>query len=79
MSATIDTTVFTEYLGASLIDIPGVIYPVEVFYSEEKDPRYVKEACELVVQLYNDYEGSAGEDILVFLTGEDEIRQMVPG
>jgi pre-mRNA-splicing factor ATP-dependent RNA helicase DHX15/PRP43 len=76
MSATIDTTVFTEYLGASLITIPGVTYPVEVFYSEEKDPGYVKEACELVVQLHADYKGSTGEDILVFLTGEDEIRQM---
>ncbi len=48
------------------------MYPVEVYYTEKAEPDYVVAAVHTIVQIHaNEPEG----DILLFLTGEEEIEQ----
>ena len=72
-SATLDTELFSDYLGkAPLIDIPGRMFPVEIFYRpimEGKD--YVQAAVLQAIEIHSTTPLTSG-DILVFLTGEAE-------
>ncbi|HEV2891274.1 MAG TPA: ATP-dependent RNA helicase HrpA [Frankiaceae bacterium] len=71
-SATIETERFSEHFGgAPVVTVSGRTYPVEVRYrppEEDADP--VQAVVEAVVELQ--YEGPG--DVLVFLSGEREIR-----
>ena len=73
MSATLEAEKFQELFGgAPLVRVPGRLYPVEVFYSKEPEKDYVEAAVRTVVLIHT----SEGEgDVLVFLTGEEEIEQ----
>jgi pre-mRNA-splicing factor ATP-dependent RNA helicase DHX15/PRP43 len=76
MSATLDALKFQRYLGseeipAPLLKVPGRTHPVEVFYTEEPQPNYVEAAIRTVMSIHR---GEAPGDILVFLTGEEEIE-----
>jgi pre-mRNA-splicing factor ATP-dependent RNA helicase DHX15/PRP43 len=77
MSATLDAPVFQEYFSldgvtrAPLLNIPGRSYPVEINYVKETPDDYVKKAIQVV--LYTHTSDEQG-DILLFLTGEDEIE-----
>jgi pre-mRNA-splicing factor ATP-dependent RNA helicase DHX15/PRP43 len=73
MSATLDAQKFQEYFyNAPLLKVPGRTYPVEVFYTAAPEPNYVEAAIRTVVHIHQ-CEGPG--DILVFLTGEQEIEQ----
>jgi len=73
MSATLDAQKFQEYFhGAPLLKVPGRTHPVEVFYTSKPEPNYVEAAIRTVVHIHQ-CEGPG--DILVFLTGEQEIEQ----
>jgi ATP-dependent helicase HrpA len=71
-SATIDTARFSEHFGgAPVVEVSGRTYPVEVRYRpvvEEDDP--VEAIGDAVEELLHDAPG----DVLVFLSGEREIR-----
>ncbi|MDQ3724086.1 MAG: DEAD/DEAH box helicase, partial [Actinomycetota bacterium] len=71
-SATIDTARFSEHFGgAPVVEVSGRTYPVEVRYrpaAEEDDP--VDAIGDAVEELLDDAPG----DVLVFLSGEREIR-----
>jgi pre-mRNA-splicing factor ATP-dependent RNA helicase DHX15/PRP43 len=54
-----------------LIDVPGRMFPVEVFYSEKPESDYFLAAIKTVMQIH--MEEPAG-DILIFMTGEEEIE-----
>ncbi len=73
-SATIDTERFAEHFGdAPVIEVSGRTYPVEVRYrplEDEEDPDQIQGVCDAVRELST--EGSG--DVLVFLSGEREIR-----
>ena len=80
-SATIDPQRFSEHFdGAPIVEVSGRTYPVEVRYrpliesdvdSDEEVVRDQTEAiCEAVEELYAEPPG----DVLVFLSGEREIR-----
>ncbi|MEA3019609.1 MAG: ATP-dependent helicase HrpA, partial [Actinomycetota bacterium] len=71
-SATIDTERFSSHFGnAPIIEVSGRTYPVEVRYREIDDDRDQTQAiCDAVDELRADGSG----DILVFLSGEREIR-----
>ncbi len=72
MSATLDAQKFQEYFeGAPLLQVPGRVYPVEVYYTPEPERDYVEAAVRTVVQIQKCEEPG---DILVFLTGELEIE-----
>jgi pre-mRNA-splicing factor ATP-dependent RNA helicase DHX15/PRP43 len=71
MSATLDSGKFTEYFsGAPLLEIPGRLHPVEIFYTPEPERDYVAAAIRTVVQIHS---SEPAGDVLVFLTGQEEI------
>ena len=72
MSATLDAQKFQRYfMDAPLLAVPGRTHPVEVFYTPEPEQDYVEAAIRTVLQIHaSEDEG----DILVFLTGEEEIE-----
>jgi len=72
MSATLDAQKFQRYFNdAPLLAVPGRTHPVEVFYTPEPERDYVEAAIRTVLQIHaSEPEG----DILLFLTGEDEIE-----
>ncbi|CAK9078574.1 unnamed protein product [Durusdinium trenchii] len=73
MSATMDAQKMQGYFdNAPLLNIPGRTHPVEIFYTSEPERDYLEAAMRTVVQIHNsEPEG----DILLFLTGEEEIEQ----
>ncbi|KAK3074360.1 DEAH-box ATP-dependent RNA helicase prp43 [Teratosphaeriaceae sp. CCFEE 6253] len=72
MSATLDAQKFQKYfLAAPLLAVPGRTHPVEIFYTPEPERDYVEAAIRTVLQIHaSEPEG----DILLFLTGEEEIE-----
>ena len=72
MSATLNAERFQEYFeGAPLLDVPGRMFPVEIFYTPEPEKDYLIAAVRTVLQIHViEPEG----DILLFLTGEEEIE-----
>jgi pre-mRNA-splicing factor ATP-dependent RNA helicase DHX15/PRP43 len=72
MSATLDATKFQKYFhDAPLLAVPGRTHPVEIFYTPAPERDYVEAALRTVLQIH----ASEGEgDILLFLTGEEEIE-----
>lgn len=51
--------------------VPGRTYPVEIFYTPEPEPDYLEAAIRTVLQIH---QVEPPGDILVFLTGEQEIE-----
>ena len=78
MSATLDAQKFQRYFSiagpsepAPLFKVPGRTHPVEVFYTQEPEPDYVEAAIRTVLMIHRAEEPG---DILLFLTGEEEIE-----
>ncbi|MDN5764529.1 MAG: ATP-dependent RNA helicase HrpA [Humibacillus sp.] len=87
-SATIDPQRFAEHFAASdgtpapIIEVSGRTYPVEVRYrplvdpdrpeAEERD--LVTGVCDAVLELWTEKHSGSSSDILVFFSGEREIR-----
>lgn len=74
MSATMDTAKFVTFFGgAPLLSIPGRMFSVEIYYSDHPESNYVDAAVRTAVEVC---EKEPPGDILVFLTGEDEIEEV---
>ncbi|XP_073056816.1 probable pre-mRNA-splicing factor ATP-dependent RNA helicase DEAH2 [Primulina eburnea] len=72
MSATLEAEKFQCYFsGAPLMKVPGRLHPVEIFYTQDPERDYLEAAIKTVIQIHT-FEGPG--DILVFLTGEEEIE-----
>mmetsp|Transcript_9799 Transcript_9799/g.19248 ORF Transcript_9799/g.19248 Transcript_9799/m.19248 type:complete len:415 (-) Transcript_9799:896-2140(-) len=72
MSATMDTERFKEYFeGAPLLSVPGRMYKVEVMFTPRPEPDYFAAVVRTIVQIHG---LEPPGDILVFLTGEEEIE-----
>ncbi|KAM7502545.1 hypothetical protein LguiB_001449 [Lonicera macranthoides] len=72
MSATLEAEKFQGYFyGAPLMKVPGRLHPVEIFYTQDPERDYLEAAIRTVVQIHL-YEPPG--DVLVFLTGEEEIE-----
>ena len=72
MSATLNAEKFQTYFqGSPLIDVPGRMFDVEIFYTEKPETDYYKIVVRTVVQIHRTEEPG---DILSFLTGEEEIE-----
>ncbi|KAF2261344.1 P-loop containing nucleoside triphosphate hydrolase protein [Lojkania enalia] len=57
-----------------IVSIQGRVYPVDIFYLAEPVPDYVERAVETVMDIHtNEPEG----DILLFLTGREEIEDAI--
>ncbi|KAI9809929.1 MAG: DEAH-box ATP-dependent RNA helicase prp43 [Sarcosagium campestre] len=75
MSATLDAQKFQKYFNhAPLLAVPGRTHPVEIFYTPEPERDYVEAALRTVLQIHAT---EADGDILLFLTGEEEIEDAV--
>ncbi|KAJ8687189.1 hypothetical protein QAD02_022983 [Eretmocerus hayati] len=71
-SATLDAQKFSEFFdGALSFVIPGRRYPVDIFYSKAPEADYIDAAVVSILQIHATQ--PAG-DILVFLTGQEEIE-----
>ncbi|EAY19369.1 helicase, putative [Trichomonas vaginalis G3] len=76
MSATLEATKFTKFFTINEkipphLSIPGRLHPVTIEYETVKVDNYVEKAIEKAIFIH-EKEGSG--DILIFLTGEDEIE-----
>lgn len=73
MSATLDAEKFQEYFhNAPLMKVPGRTFPVDIFYTAKPERNYVEAAIRTTAHIHQCEEPG---DILVFLTGEQEIEQ----
>ena len=73
MSATLDAKKFQSYFNdAPLLKVPGRTHPVEIFYTAKPERNYVEAAVRTTIQIH---QCEKPGDILVFLTGEQEIEQ----
>ena len=70
-SATLDADKFSSYFfGCPIFTIPGRTFPVEVLYTKQPEADYLDAALITVMQIHlTEPEG----DVLLFLTGQDEI------
>ncbi|KAJ3853884.1 P-loop containing nucleoside triphosphate hydrolase protein [Lentinula lateritia] len=83
MSATLDAVKLQSYFSlhdsaageepspAPLFKVPGRNHPVEIFYTQEPEPDYVEAAIRTVLMIHRAEDPG---DILLFLTGEEEIE-----
>ncbi|KAH0602679.1 uncharacterized protein H6S33_008329 [Morchella sextelata] len=71
-SATMDAQKFSRYFDdAPIFNIPGRRYPVDVHYTQQPEANYLNAAITTIFQIHTTTPPQG--DILVFLTGQDEI------
>ncbi|KAF8192739.1 mRNA splicing factor RNA helicase [Mycena galopus ATCC 62051] len=72
-SATLDAAKFSAYFdGAPIFNIPGRVHPVEIYYTPQPEENYLHAAITTCFQIHTTQ--PLGGDILIFLTGQDEIE-----
>lgn len=73
-SATLDANKFAKYFDdAPIFKIPGRRFPVDIFYTAEPQPDYCEAAVNTALQIHlNEEDG----DILIFLTGQEEVENV---
>ncbi|CAD5216592.1 unnamed protein product [Bursaphelenchus xylophilus] len=85
MSATMDAEVFKDFFEtndsedrsldtAQIVSVEGRMYPVSVLYSKVPCPDYIKAAVDAAIFIHKTEKYG---DILVFLTGQDEVERAV--
>ncbi|RZF44268.1 hypothetical protein LSTR_LSTR006818 [Laodelphax striatellus] len=82
-SATVDAEKLKEFFNhnkgkqkdsAVIMSVEGKLYPVEIFFAKEPVPDYVLSAVNVVLEIHAKEDNG---DILVFLTGMDEVGRAV--
>ena len=74
-SATIDADKFSSYFDhAPIFVIPGRRYPVDIYYTKAPEADYLDAAIVTVLQIHTTQPRG---DILVFLTGQEEIESVL--
>ena len=72
-SATLDAEKFSKYFDdASIFMIPGRMFPVDIYYTKSPEADYVDASIVTVLQIH--ISQPLDGDILVFLTGQEEIE-----
>lgn len=75
MSATLAAEAFSAYFQrAPIMRVEGRTFPVELLHAEEPQVDYLDAAIVAVLQIHLDEANRDGGDILVFLTGSEEIE-----
>ena len=83
-SATLDAELFRDFFNnnddntgkdtATVLSVEGRMFPVDVYYALDPVPNYLTASVETVVKLHHrENEG----DVLVFVTGQEEVEQVV--
>lgn len=74
-SATLNAKKFSDFFdGAPIFNIPGRRFPVDIYYTQSPEANYIQAALTTIFQIHTTQELPG--DILVFLTGQDEIETM---
>ena len=80
-SATLSTSKFqTYFFNAPVTKVPGRRFPVDIYYTKSPEPDYIEAAVVTALQIHISQaeelfdEESTGGDILIFLTGQEEIE-----
>ncbi|KAK3013499.1 hypothetical protein RJ639_010092 [Escallonia herrerae] len=74
MSASLDARGFSEYFGgARAVHVQGRQFPVDILYTHQPETDYVDAALITIFQIHVE---EAPGDILVFLTGQEEIESV---
>ena len=72
-SATLDAEKFSKYFDdASIFMIPGRMFPVDIYYTKAPEADYVDASVVTVLQIH--ITQPLNGDVLVFLTGQEEIE-----
>jgi len=72
-SATLDAEKFSKYFDdASIFMIPGRMFPVDIYYTKSPEADYVDASVVTVLQIH--ISQPLNGDVLVFLTGQEEIE-----
>ncbi len=76
-SATIDPERFSQHFNeAPIIEVSGRTYPVEVRYRDPAEQQDTPDLADSIIQAVDELSHEAPGDILVFLSGEREIRDV---
>ena len=71
-SATLDAEKFSDFFDeAPIFRIPGRRFPVEIFYTKAPEADYIDACVVTILQIHVTQDSG---DILVFLTGQEEIE-----
>ncbi|RCK58162.1 Pre-mRNA-splicing factor ATP-dependent RNA helicase-like protein cdc28 [Candida viswanathii] len=74
-SATINAEKFSKFFGnAPILNIPGRRFPVKIHYTKQPEANYIQAAITTIFQIHMTQ--PLPGDVLVFLTGQDEIETM---
>lgn len=74
-SATLDGGKVSRFFSdCPLLNVPGKLFPVEIIYSRERPKNYLDFALKTALDIHiQEVEG----DVLIFMTGQDDIEKMV--
>uniref|UniRef100_A0A3Q3LHD7 ATP-dependent RNA helicase DHX33 n=1 Tax=Mastacembelus armatus TaxID=205130 RepID=A0A3Q3LHD7_9TELE len=75
MSATMDVDLFSEYFNKSpVLYLEGRQHPIQIYYTKQPQSDYLQAALVSVFQIHQ--EAPLSQDILVFMTGQEEIEAL---
>ncbi|XP_071706104.1 probable pre-mRNA-splicing factor ATP-dependent RNA helicase DEAH4 [Rutidosis leptorrhynchoides] len=74
-SATLDGEKVSNFFSeCPVLNVPGKLFPVEILYSAEQPKSYIESSLKKAIDIHvNEPEG----DILIFMTGQDDIEKLV--
>ncbi|KAL0478156.1 ATP-dependent RNA helicase [Acrasis kona] len=81
MSATLEAKLFSDFFDAAkIVYVSGRQYPVQIYYADEEQLDYVDSCITAALQIHLDESAMSPSvstgDILVFLTGQEEIESV---
>lgn len=75
MSATMDVDLFSEYFNKSpVLYLEGRQHPIQIYYTKQPQSDYLQAALVSIFQIHQ--EAPPSQDILVFMTGQEEIEAL---
>ncbi|KAK4790187.1 hypothetical protein SAY86_017491 [Trapa natans] len=74
-SATLDGNKVSDFfMNCPVLTVPGKLYPVEILYSNERPTSYIESSLRTAIDIHvHEPEG----DVLIFMTGQDDIEKLV--
>ncbi|KAJ0095873.1 hypothetical protein Patl1_16902 [Pistacia atlantica] len=74
-SATLDGEQVSKFFSnCPILNVPGKLYPVEILYSKERPKSYIDSCLKTAIDIHvKEPEG----DVLIFMTGQDDIEKLV--
>ncbi|KAJ6801817.1 putative pre-mRNA-splicing factor ATP-dependent RNA helicase DEAH4 [Iris pallida] len=74
-SATLDGVKVSNFFsGCPILNVPGTLFPVEKLYSKERPKSYLESSLKIALDIHM---RQPPGDILIFMTGQDDIDKMV--